>query len=209
MSQAVISTLHERLIDYGIDYLTDAEALSVLTDIPLQTIHSMIDQYNFHGLIRHIDLLEITQDQKTKLELVYSICNRIGKAQYQKGLVIKSPQDIGNLFMSELQFESVEVVILAFLDARNRLIRHEMLNWGTTNSAVVYKKDVARKALQWNAVGVIIGHNHPSGVATPSQDDINMTVELMKSLDSLDIKLLDHILIANNRFISFKVEGLF
>ncbi|NLB78199.1 MAG: DNA repair protein RadC, partial [Clostridiaceae bacterium] len=54
-----------------------------------------------------------------------------------------------------------------------------------------------------------IGHNHPSGVATPSQDDINMTVELMKSLDSLDIKLLDHILIANNRFISFKVEGLF
>ena len=59
MSQAVISTLHERLIDYGIDYLTDAEALSVLTDIPLQTIHSMIEQYNFHGLIRHIDHLEL------------------------------------------------------------------------------------------------------------------------------------------------------
>ncbi len=209
MKQLTISTLNERLVEYGIDHLTDAEALSVLTDIPLAKIHTMVQLYNFHGLIRHIHLLDITQDQKTRLELVYNICTRIGKASYKEGLIIQNPQDIGNLFLSELQFESIEVVILAFLDSRNRLIRHEKMIWGTTNSAVVYKKDVARKALQWNAVGVIIGHNHPSGVSSPSQDDINMTIDLKKSLESLDIKLLDHILIANNSFISFRLQGLF
>jgi DNA repair protein RadC len=131
------------------------------------------------------------------------------RLQYKEGRIIKNPQDIGNLFLSELQFESIEVVILAFLDSRNQLIRHEKMIWGTTNSAVVYKKDVARKALQWNAVGVIIGHNHPSGVSSPSQDDINMTIDLKKSLESLDIKLLDHILIANNSILSFRLQGLF
>jgi DNA repair protein RadC len=101
MKQLTISTLNERLVEYGIDHLTDAEALSVLTDIPLTKIHTMVQLYNFHGLIRHIHLLDITQEQKTRLELVYNICTRIGKAQYKEGRIIKNPQDIGNLFLSE------------------------------------------------------------------------------------------------------------
>jgi len=204
-----ISTLYERLEQFGTDYLTDAEALSAITGISLTVLQEGISAYNYHGLIRYADLLPIKEEEKAKLKLVYSICQRIGKAQYHRGIVIGTSKDIGQLFISELQFESVEVVAIALLDSRNQLIKLERISAGTTNSAIVYQKDVVRRMVLYNASAVIIGHNHPSGVAKPSRDDIEITASLNQLLDAMSLRLLDHILVANNQFISLKEEGFF
>lgn len=209
MKQIAISTIHERVTQYGVDYLTDAEALSAITGISMKVLQDGIKAYNYHGLIRYVDILEISEEQKARLQLVYSICQRIGKAKYPQGIVITNPKEIGQLFVSELQFESVEVVALALLDARNRLIKMERISAGSTSSAIVYQKDVVRRAVLYNASAVILGHNHPSGVAKPSVEDIEITVNLNHLLDSMNLRLLDHILVANNQFISFKEEGIY
>lgn len=208
MRQNTITSLHDRIYEYGIDYLTDAEALAAITGINLKVIHDGIKAFGYHGLIRYVDLLKITNEEKTRLRLVYNICQRIGKAQYSQGIVITTPQDIGQLFVSELQFDAVEVVAIALLDARNQLIKLERISSGTVNSAVVYQQDVVRRAILHHACAVIIGHNHPSGVASPSPEDIELTNNLNKLLTDLNLRLMDHILVANNQFISFREVGI-
>ena len=98
---------------------------------------------------------------------------------------------------------------IALLDSRNKLIRMERIFTGTVNSAIVYSKDVVRRAVLYNAVSVIISHNHPSGSKKPSTDDIDMTRRLSDALSVVDVKLIDHILIANNSYISFRQQGIF
>ena len=208
MKQIAISTINER-IAIGIDYLTDAEALATITGISLSILHPMIQAYGFHGTFRLLDTLSLSSDERTRLELVYSICQRIGKADFQTGTIITNPDEIGQLFISELQFEPVETVAIALLDSRNKLIKLERIFTGTVNSAIVYSKDVVRRALLHNAVSVIISHNHPSGSKKPSAEDIDMTRRLSDALSVVDVKLIDHILIANNFYVSLKQTGLF
>ena len=126
MKQIAISTINER-ISQGIDYLTDAEALATITGISLSVLHPVIQAYGFHGTFRHLDVIGLSSDERTRLELVYSICQRIGKADYQAGTVITNPDEIGQLFISELQFEAVETVAIALLDSRNKLIKLERI----------------------------------------------------------------------------------
>lgn len=208
MKQIAISTINERATQMGVEYLTDAEALSAITGISMNILQDGIKSHNFHGLIRHMDTLNLAPDEKIRLELVYSLCCRIGKANYAKGIVIKSPEDIGQLFINTLQFEQVEVVAIALLDSRHKLIKLERIFTGTVNSAIVYSKDVVRRAVLYNAVSVIVSHNHPSGSTEASSEDIEMTRRLSDALSVVDVKLIDHILVANNDFISFRQQGL-
>jgi DNA repair protein RadC len=207
MKQLSISTISER-IAIGVDYLTDAEALSVLTDISVKVLSDLVKAYGFHGIIRQIDSLNLTHDERTRLELIYSMCSRIGKAKYLYSAPITSPDDIAQLFIQELQFSEVEVFAAAFLDIKGRLIKMEKLSRGTISSTVICQKDVVRKALLSNSSGIIVAHNHPSGSLIASQLDIATTKEMEQILALMDIALLDHIIVGNNQFLSFRKEGL-
>ena len=97
---------------------------------------------------------------------------------------------------------------MLFLDSRNQLIAVETFKIGTVNRSVVYPRKVVERALYNHAVGVIIAHNHPAGTLQPSQDDRGVTKAIKEALKTVDITLLDHIIIGNNDYYSFRNNGI-
>jgi DNA repair protein RadC len=101
-----------------------------------------------------------------------------------------------------------EVFVAVFLDAQHRVIDAEELFQGTLTQTSVYPREVVKASLRWNAAAVIFAHNHPSGVAQPSQADELLTRNLKDALALVDVKVLDHFIIAGNASISFAERGL-
>jgi len=95
-----------------------------------------------------------------------------------------------------------------FLNSRNQLIVCETLQTGTVNRAVIYPRKIVERALYHHAVGVIIAHNHPAGTLEPSKEDRVVTNVIKDALKTVDIKLLDHIIIGGNDYFSFNQKGL-
>jgi DNA repair protein RadC len=101
-----------------------------------------------------------------------------------------------------------EVFMALYLDNQNQLIHDEILFNGTINAASVYPREVVKAALKHNAASLIFAHNHPSGIAEPSEADKLITQKLQKALALVDIHVLDHLIVAGNRCISFAQRGL-
>ncbi|HAH56722.1 RadC family protein [Advenella alkanexedens] len=101
-----------------------------------------------------------------------------------------------------------EVAAFMFLDSRYRLIQYKELFHGTINQASVYPREVVKTALRLNASAVILAHNHPSGDPAESQADVELTKHIKKSLQLVDIKLLDHIVVGASQTVSFAEKGL-
>ncbi|OGS44962.1 MAG: hypothetical protein A2539_04610 [Elusimicrobia bacterium RIFOXYD2_FULL_34_15] len=118
--------------------------------------------------------------------------------------LLSSPQLVYDYLKTSLRGASDEEFKILFLDNRNKLIGIETFESGTVNHAVVYPRKVVERALYNHAVGVIIAHNHPSGALQPSQDDIDVTKTIKNALRTVEITLLDHIIIGHNDYYSFK-----
>jgi DNA repair protein RadC len=101
-----------------------------------------------------------------------------------------------------------EVFVCLFLDAQHRVVRVEELFRGTLAQTSVYPREVVKAALATNAAAVIFAHNHPSGVAQPSQADELLTRQLREALALVDIRVLDHFIVAGNQALSFAERGL-
>jgi DNA repair protein RadC len=107
-----------------------------------------------------------------------------------------------------LRHETSEQVRALFLDRKNKLIADEITGRGTVDQAPIYPREIARRALELGASSVILVHNHPSGDATPSRADIEMTREIVNALGALDIKLHDHLIVGAGEPVSMKAKGL-
>jgi DNA repair protein RadC len=119
-----------------------------------------------------------------------------------------SPEEVGRYLALSLQHSQQEVFAVLFLDSRNRLLAAEELFRGTLSQTAVYPREVVRRALERNAAAVILAHNHPSGLAEPSQADRTLTEALRRALQCLDIPVLDHLIVAGGRRYSFAENGL-
>lgn len=122
--------------------------------------------------------------------------------------LISCPEDAYNTMRPRLANLMHEMLVVMVLNTKNRVVRIENLYRGTVNSSPVRCAEVFRIAVQVNGVGIIIGHNHPSGDPTPSPDDINLTKAMVTSGNVLDIDLMDHLVIGQGRFVSMKSEKL-
>ena len=121
--------------------------------------------------------------------------------------LLTSPQASKDYVKLQLATYEHEVFACLFMDKRNRVITFEELFRGTIDGASVYPREVVKACLSHNAAAVIFAHNHPSGVAEPSQADIAITERLKKALALVDIRVLDH-LIVGEEVISFAERGL-
>ena len=117
---------------------------------------------------------------------------------------IKSPVDAANLVMPEMAYLDHEQMRILVLDTKNQVVENISRYQGTVNSSVLRAAEVYRPAIIRNCPGVIICHNHPSGDPTPSPEDIAVTEQLVQAGRQLDIELVDHLIIGNQRFISLK-----
>ena len=109
------------------------------------------------------------------------------------------------LNMAEQEFESFRVL---FLDAQHRLIADDVMFVGTLTQTSVYPREIVKRALRHNAAAVILSHNHPSGVAEPSRADEALTRSLQNALALVDVRILDHIIVAGTSTLSFAERGL-
>lgn len=199
--------IKERIESYGIDSLLDNESISALTGIPAEELSEYIDTYGLPEIIKYIDTMNITKAQREKLEILFSIAKRINLSSYKGRVSLNNASVAGEYFKCQLQFNNTEVFLLALLDSQNRLLRTVAISKGTINEAVVHTRELVKTALNNNANAVILGHNHPSGSTKPSTQDIDLTHKIENALKTVNIKVLDHIIVAEDKYISLKEVG--
>ena len=125
----------------------------------------------------------------------------------QQGETLTSSQATRNYLISELRHETREVFAVLFLDNQHQVLTFERLFFGTLNAAAVYPRVVVEKALKHHAAAVILAHNHPSGVAEASIADKHITHKLEQALQLIEVKVLDHMIIAGHQCYSFAEHG--
>jgi DNA repair protein RadC len=122
--------------------------------------------------------------------------------------VMNSPKEVENYLKIKLAAEPDEWFAVMFLTSQHRLISFEKLFRGTIDSSHVHIRVIARNALELNAAALILAHNHPSGIAEPSNADQKITSKIKDSLEIFDIKVLDHFIVSSNECCSFAERGL-
>ncbi len=148
------------------------------------------------------------QAKYAQLQAVMELAKRHLGEKLQRETVLTSPQAVSDFLKSQLLHRSREVFVTLFLDAQHRLIACEELFQGTIDSASVYPREVVKRALQLNAAAVIFAHNHPSGVAEPSESDRQITQQLKSALLLVDIRVLDHLVVAAGDTVSMAERGM-
>jgi DNA repair protein RadC len=126
----------------------------------------------------------------------------------QRGLVLDSPETTKRYFHYHLGQHQREVFSCLFLDSQHTVICCEDLFWGTIDGASVHPREVLIRVLHHTAAAVIFAHNHPSGIAEPSQADRRITERLVEALKLIDVKVLDHIVVGSGEQLSFTERGL-
>jgi DNA repair protein RadC len=139
---------------------------------------------------------------------ILEAARQIVDQKMQRGAVLESPLTVRNYLRSKLAGLEHEVFAVVFLDSRHRLIEYVEMFRGTVDGAAVYPREVVKKALQLNAAAAIVSHNHPSGVPDPSRADELITKQLRDALALVDVRVLDHVIVAGSATASFVERGL-
>ena len=150
----------------------------------------------------------VSEKTAAELKLIQALSERLAREQVIGRPVISSWSALVGYCRTALQHARTEQFRVLFLDRKNRLIADEILGRGTIDHAPVYPREVVKRALAHEASALILVHNHPSGDATPSQTDIEMTRTLAEVCQPFDIVLHDHLVIARENTASFKTLGL-
>ena len=136
------------------------------------------------------------------------LARRYYEASLPPGESIRSPRDTEAFLQARIHGLGHEVFCCLFLDNRHRILRFDEMFRGTIDGTGVYPREVVKEALAVNAAAVILAHNHPSGVAEPSQADERITKRLRSALGLVDIRLLDHLIVGDGEIISMASRGL-
>lgn len=209
----------EKLLNKGPQALTDAELLAIFLRVGHKGVNA-IDMAR--GLICHFGglgpLLKADQTafcaakglgpaKYCQLQATLELTKRYLEEQLCNEYVFDSPNKVRDYLAVQMRDYQREVFVALFLDTRHRLIEFNELFQGTIDAASVYPRELAKLALQKNAAAVIVAHNHPSGNAEPSIADVEITKRLKISLDTLDIRLLDHFIIGKGNVVSLADMG--
>ena len=142
------------------------------------------------------------------LVAVRECCNRYMQEKLAPGRAIGSPADSREFLLARLRDRPHEVFCCLFVDNRHRVLAFDELFRGTIDNTAVYPREVVKQALARNAAAVILAHNHPSGVAEPSDADRLITRRIRDALDLVDIRLLDHFVVGDGTCVSLASRGL-
>lgn len=154
------------------------------------------------------DIPGIGEVKAIKLKCLAELARRISQTRAKEHLTFEAPETVAEYYMESLRHEEREQVILIMLDKKLRMISDAVVSVGTVCESIVSPRELFRMALKEGAVQIVLLHNHPSGDASPSKADLNITEELCCLGNMMDIPLLDHIIIGDNQFISLKQAGI-
>ncbi len=210
---------YERLELYGEKTLSNSELLAIIiktgtkqeTAVDLAQKILSINNTNKNNSLRFLEQISIEELTKIKgigrvkaiqLKAVCEIAKRISRPIDIEKVIIKSPKDIANIFIEELRYEKREILKVLILNTKNIIQKIIDIAIGGTSSINVEPKDILKEAVKMEMPKIIIIHNHPSGDATPSMSDIEITKRINESAKLLGIQLLDHIVIGDGTYTS-------
>ncbi len=210
----------EKLIDLGAQALSDAELLAIFLRVgvvgksAVDLARDLLSQFGSLNAIFAATENELSQvhgigsSKYVQLQAIFEMSRRALSEQLQQQDVFNSPQQVHDYLCLKLGSLTQEVFLVLFLDAQNRLQASEEMFNGTLMQTSVYPREVVKRAMFHNAASVIFAHNHPSGVAEQSQADELITTQLKQALALVDVKVLDHFIVAGNNTMSFVERGL-
>src|SRR5215470_4881614 len=210
----------ERLLKHGASALSEAELLAIFlrTGIAgtsaVELGRRLLARFGNLQRLFAATLAEVAAVQGlgpakyAQLQAVIEMARRALREEIGERDALSSPQAVREFLRLSLGGRPHEVFVVLFLDSQNRLLGSEELFRGTLTQTSVYPREVVKTALRYNAAGVILAHNHPSGVAEPSRADELLTQTLKQALSLVEIKTLDHFIVAGSRTLSFAERGL-
>jgi DNA repair protein RadC len=209
----------ERLIKHGPQNLSDAELLAVFLRIGVSgksAVDLGRDMIGHFGSLNGLFAATLSDFSKlhglgpakyAQLQAVMELARRSLGEELQVGEVLSSPQAVRQYLQLLLGKKAYESFAVLFLDVKNRLIAAEELFRGTLMHTSVYPREVVKAALAHNAASIILAHNHPSGTPEPSAADRILTSALKQALSLVDIRVLDHFVVAGKHVYSFAEHG--
>lgn len=209
----------EKLLKRGAQALSDAELLAIFLRTGVKgksAVDLSRDLLDQHGSLRSLLAAEQTEfcashglgsAKYAQLQAVLEMGRRHLWETMVRNDAVASPDDSRRYLTARLREQRNEVFACLFLDNKNRIIEYEELFFGTIDGASVHPRQIVQRALSHNAAGVILAHNHPSGVADPSAADRQITQRIKQALALLDIRVLDHLVIGDGEIASLAEIG--
>lgn len=210
----------ERLLKEGAEALSDVELLAIILGTGSRQVTALdlaaLVMTHFKSLrsllgstIEELSGIKGVGPAKAcQVKAALEFARRVSQYSDLPRPVIKSPDDAAGLVMEEMRHFDREHFRALLLNTKNQVIGTDKVSVGTLNSSTVHPRELFRNAIKRSAASVILVHNHPSGDPTPSREDLDITERLREAGKIIGIEVLDHIIIGDNRFTSFKAKGL-
>jgi DNA repair protein RadC len=210
----------ERLLRQGPAALSDAELLAIFLRVgvtgrsALDLAGDLLDRFRSINALFAAPLEDVArikglgEAKYVQLMAAHELAKRALAEEIRRDTVLNSPDKVRQYLRLRLGHLPHEVFLALFLDAQNRLLAPEELFRGTLTQTSVYPREVVKRALAHNAAAVVFAHNHPSGVAEPSRADEMLTRALKEALQLIDVRVLDHLIVAQGDVMSFAERGL-
>ena len=201
----------ERLLQKGAEVLSDQELLAIVlrTGTKSESVLSMANRI-LKGMTSLADLsrLSLNELQEIPIELkaMVELSKRIEKAELSRSEQIMSSQQVARRMMLDIGDKPQEHLVAIYLDTQNRIIQQKTVFIGGVRRSIAEPREILYYACHLMATSLIVVHNHPSGEAYPSRNDIDFTQKIKRSCDDLGICLLDHLIVGKSTYYSFREE---
>ena len=210
----------ERLLQYGSEYLSNRELLAILlqTGTKNQSVFSLADQLISHfGSLKELAcatfeemsaIKGIGPAKAARILAAFELAKRLSNSSLEVREVICSPQDAADIVMDEMSLLDREHFVIIMLNTKHAVIAKKVVSIGHLNASLVHPRELFKDVIKRSSAAIILVHNHPSGDPTPSEDDIRVTHRLCEAGRLLGISVLDHIIVGDKRYVSFREQGL-
>ena len=209
----------EKLIQYGATSLSDAELLAIFLRTgchgqnAIELAQNLLNHFKSISALLHADLEDVEQinglgvAKYCQLQAVLELSSRYFEQQLKQAKSLNNSTEIKQLCISKLSKLEHERFDIVLLNNQHQLLRYHSLFHGSISQSAIYPREVVKLALKHNSAAVIFAHNHPSGSLIASEADQQITQRLIKSLELVDIRVLDHIIISRQQAISMAEQG--
>lgn len=215
---------YEKCQRLGPKGLSDSELLAVILRSGTSGVNCLemasqvlkLAQPPYEGLlgIYHLSLKELMEIpgigavKGIQLQCIGELSVLLAAMQAKESLVFTRPETVARYYMERFRHEEQENLLCVMLNTKNQYLAERVITTGTVNASLISARELFLEALRNKAVNILLIHNHPSGDPTPSREDILATQKIFQVGELLDIRLLDHIVIGDQRYVSMRSEGL-
>lgn len=211
--KTIAMVARERALSYGVKGAELEELLAIIlgSSIPDETLN-FLKREGIRNLLamtveEYTALPGIGKNKAAILVAAFEITRKLSSAIPEEKVKIKSPEDAANLVKKEMWNLDREHFCVLLLDTKHHVVAKETISIGTLNTSLVHPRELFKNAIRRSAAAIIMVHNHPSGDPTPSREDMEITKRLQEAGKILGIEVLDHIIIGDMKYVSFKERG--